>query len=116
MRILVDNCLSWRLARALAEDGHDVEFVGDWASDPGDEFILEYANGQRRVVITLDSDYTTLAMFHHAAHAGIIRLNRVRPVDYVSETRRAISLHGADLEAAAVVIIDRGEMRIRRTD
>jgi hypothetical protein len=56
------------------------------------------------------------AMFHHAAHAGIIRLNRVRPADYVSETRRAISLHGADLEAAAVVIIDRGEMRIRRTD
>jgi predicted nuclease of predicted toxin-antitoxin system len=113
VRFLVDTCLPPRLVTALAADGHDVEFAGAWRPDPGDARILQYADVQRRIVITLDSDYTTLA-YKGAAHAGIIRMDRIHPSDFAPTVRLVIEMHREALQDGAVVIVDRNGMRVRR--
>ena len=52
MKVLLDACV-WGGAKAfLQTKGYDVEWVGDWDTDPGDEAILDYAFREQRVLIT----------------------------------------------------------------
>ena len=48
----------------LRSAGHDVEWVRDWSSDPGDEQILATAAAQEQVLATLDKDFGELAVLH----------------------------------------------------
>ena len=43
MRILLDGCIWWKVPEDLRQAGHDVEWVGDWPSDPGDPDAVEQA-------------------------------------------------------------------------
>lgn len=61
MKFLVDEALSWRLARELSEAGHDavhVDRLGLVARS--DEAVYEQARREDRVVITRDGDYAGL--------------------------------------------------------
>ena len=61
MKVLVDSCI-WPGARdRIAAAGHEVEWVGAWDADPGDEEILARAFNNRQVVVTLDKDFGELA-------------------------------------------------------
>lgn len=57
MKLLLDTCVSPRTRAALADAGHDAIWAGDWESDPGDEAILERAEREARVLVTLDKDF-----------------------------------------------------------
>lgn len=74
MRFLVDSCAGPSIVRTLRELSHDVSFVGEWPSDPGDTSILEKAFEERRTLITLDSDFGRLIVKDGYRHAGVIRL------------------------------------------
>ncbi len=39
MRLLLDSCISPSAANELRQAGHDVDWVGDWGADSGDEEI-----------------------------------------------------------------------------
>lgn len=41
----------------IAAGGHEVEWVGDWSVDPGDEQILAHAAADRSVLVTIDNDF-----------------------------------------------------------
>ncbi len=74
MKLLLDSCV-WRGNRkTLVDKGHDISWVGDWESDPGDEEILRRAAAEKRILVTLDKDFGELAIVHGQPHAGIIRL------------------------------------------
>ena len=62
MKVLVDSCAGRALAALLKSKGHEVDFVGDWDHDPGDERSLEFGFQQERVVITRDKDFGTLSV------------------------------------------------------
>lgn len=62
MKVLVDTCAGVRLAQGIESAGHEMDFVGNWGHDPGDEEILRIRYEQRRVVITRDKDFGTLAV------------------------------------------------------
>ncbi len=49
MRLLLDTCVWGKAADDLRDDGHDVDWVGDWPVDPGDEEILARAHSEGRV-------------------------------------------------------------------
>ncbi|MCZ7562896.1 MAG: DUF5615 family PIN-like protein [Burkholderiales bacterium] len=51
-----------RTRTALAAAGHDAIWTGDWTPDPGDEAILEFAQRESRILITLDKDFGELAV------------------------------------------------------
>ena len=55
MRILLDGCIWWKVSEDLRQAGHDVEWVGDWPSDPGDPAIMAHAFRERRILVTLAS-------------------------------------------------------------
>lgn len=104
MRLLVDNCLSPRLADRLRDAGHDVVFAGDWGTDPGDAELLARARAERRVVITLDQDFATLALAYGHVHAGLLRLVDTPSALAVEVCLTALDTRQAELESGAIVV------------
>lgn len=86
---------------------------GDWDEDPGDEEILARAYQEQRVLVTLDKDFGELAIVRRLPHRGIVRL-----VDFAGREQgrvclRVLSTYGNELEAGAIVTVDRRRARIR---
>ena len=57
MRLLLDTCIRSGVAVDLEAAGHDVEWSGNWAQDPGDEEILAYARLHSRILMRLNKDF-----------------------------------------------------------
>lgn len=74
MKLLLDTCVWGGTARELARLGHDVDWVGRWQQDPGDDAILNVAHRDARILVTLDKDFGELAIVRGSPHAGIVRL------------------------------------------
>lgn len=113
MKVLIDSCVARRVAVDLTADGHDVERVGDWVGDPGDDLVLAAAHRERRIVVTLDQDFATLAVVYRRPHAGIVRLMAEAPADQSKLCRQAFARFGAQLEDGAIVTAEPGRLRIR---
>ena len=62
MKVLLDTCVWAGAMEELKEAGHDVEWVGHWERDPGDEKILSTAFTNYQVLVTLDKDFGELAV------------------------------------------------------
>lgn len=113
MKLLLDSCI-WPGAKATLERaGHEVEWVGDWTSDPGDEEILAHAARHQQVIVTLDKDFGELAVVFDATHAGIVRLVDFRSSLQASACLRVIEAHAAELAGGAIVTAERGRTRVR---
>ena len=48
----------------LRSAGHEVEWVGDWSGDPGDEHILATAAAHGQALVTLDQDFGEWAVLY----------------------------------------------------
>jgi len=57
VKVLLDSCVWGGAKGELATRGHDVVWAGDWPEDPGDDEILERAQREGRVLVTLDKDF-----------------------------------------------------------
>jgi predicted nuclease of predicted toxin-antitoxin system len=100
-------------AAALRRAGHDVEWVGDWPSDPGDQVILEQAHAERRVLVTLDNDFGELAVRRGVRHSGIIRLAMTTVQLEADVCLAVIGAYAQELPHGAIVTATRRRMRIR---
>ena len=100
----------------LGSAGHDVEWVGDWSADPGDEQILATAAARGQVLVTLDKDFGELAVLHRRPHAGIVRLVNLRTQVQGPVCAAALRRYGAELEQGAIVTADEQRVRIRPPD
>jgi predicted nuclease of predicted toxin-antitoxin system len=100
----------------LQQAGHEVEWVGDWSADPGDEEILAHAVQNGQVLVTLDKDFGGLALAFGAAHGGIIRLVDFRYLDQAPVWARVIAEHGSSLAQGAIVTVERSRTRVRLPD
>jgi predicted nuclease of predicted toxin-antitoxin system len=111
--MLLDSCVSGVVRDALIEDGHDVEWAGDWPRDPGDEEILARAHAEERVLVTLDKDFGELAVVRGAPHAGIIRLVDLSLKLQAKACLRVLELHGGEIEGGAIATAEPGRLRVR---
>jgi predicted nuclease of predicted toxin-antitoxin system len=116
MKLLVDACAGRRLASALRAAGHDVDFVGDWGADPGDNEILETARTQQRSIVTRDKDFGTLAVLERKPHCGIIRLVELPPGLELPLCLRVLDEHAADLERGCLITAEPHRIRIREPE
>jgi predicted nuclease of predicted toxin-antitoxin system len=98
---------------ALRSSGHDVEWVGDWSRDPGDEQILETAAAHGQVLVTLDKDFGELAVLYRRPHSGIVRLVNLRAQDQGPVCVAALRRYGTELEQGAIVTAEDQRVRIR---
>jgi predicted nuclease of predicted toxin-antitoxin system len=68
MKFLVDVCAGNRLANWLRDHGYDVLEVRDREPTMADEEILHWANVEKRVIVTMDKDFGTLAVALNQPH------------------------------------------------
>ena len=99
----------------VAEAGHDVLWAGEWGIDPGDEEILRRALASRRVLVTHDQDFATLAIAFGHGHAGILRIVDTPTEQGVRVCLEAIASRGDELAAGAIVVAFLHETRVHRS-
>ena len=114
MRFLVDRCAGVRLARWLTEAGHEVVDASVWATDPGDAAILQRAEAEDRILITIDQDFGLLLFAEERPHRGLVRLPDCPADQRIAIMRDLIDRHGQDLETRAVITVRNGRVRISR--
>ena len=113
MKVLLDTCV-WGGARdALTEAGHEVEWVGDWPSDPGDTEILKVAAETDRILVTLDKDFGELAVVRRQFHRGIVRLVNLQAREQGTVCVNILSRFGTQLKRGAIVTVENERVRIR---
>jgi len=113
MKVLLDSCVWGKVRGELEAAGHDVVWAGDWPKDPGDDEILERARNEERVLVTLDKDFGELAVFHGAAHCGILRFVGISARKQALVCQQVLAIHGAELVAGAIITAEAGRLRIR---
>lgn len=116
MKLLLDTCVSPRTRDALAAAGHDAIWTGDWTSDPGDEAILDFAQRDSRVLVTLDKDFGELAVVFGKPHCGIVRLVDLDPSRQASVCEDVLARYDAELVAGAIVTVTADRTRLRPSD
>ncbi|HZP85665.1 MAG TPA: DUF5615 family PIN-like protein [Burkholderiales bacterium] len=100
-------------ARRSQLDGHDAIWTGDWAVDPGDEVILDFAQRESRILITLDKDVGELAVVFGRPHCGIVRLVDIDPARQISLCQAVLARYGEQLLASAIVTVTSDRVRVR---
>jgi predicted nuclease of predicted toxin-antitoxin system len=74
MKFLVDECTGPRVAHLLSQKGHDVFSVYEEARGSDDNWIINKANKENRIIITVDKDFGKLVFRKGKSHKGIILL------------------------------------------
>lgn len=117
MRFLVDECLPKRLSAMLAGAGHDAAHVVDLGlAGAADADVLRAAATQRRVLVSVDTDFGFLLAKDHLAGPSVILL---RGVSYLAEEQLQMILACAstaseDLELGCMAVVSGRGARIRR--
>jgi len=116
MNFLTDECvynITTQLLRSWRHDVLTTQEVG-LAGKP-DENILAYAVEHKRILLTIDMDFSNIRRFPPANHTGIIVLKiRPRIVEKVHQVLAQV-LRDIDMEklGKSLVIIDQSKYRIR---
>lgn len=114
MKFIIDRCAGSRLADWLRDNGHDVLDTRSFGQDPGDRALLELAESENRILITIDKDFGDLIYLHGVPHAGLIRLPDVRMSERIDLVEELIARYSQALEERAIVTIRGGRVRIAR--
>lgn len=112
MKFLVDRCAGPQLADWLRNQGHDVLESRQLGPDPGDQALLERANVEDRVLVTIDTDFGELVYLKRFEHAGLVRLPDVPAPQRIRLMAEVVQRHRRALEARAIVTIRGGRIRI----
>jgi len=116
MKLMLDNCVWGGAVDELAQNGHDVIWVGNWNEDPGDFEILSRAQIQNRILITLDKDFGELAVVRQVPHCGIMRLANISAAQHGKVCNLILKLHGEKLTQGAIVTVNNNRIRIRMSE
>lgn len=74
LKLLLDENLGHFVADKLRQSNFDVLSILETRPGASDKTVLTVALVQKRIVITLDKDFGTLAHLHSRKHAGVILL------------------------------------------
>jgi predicted nuclease of predicted toxin-antitoxin system len=118
MKFLIDNALSPAVAEGLNLAGHDAVHVRDYGLQAAkDEVIFERAAAEERVVVSADTDFSTLLILWEKAKPSFILFCRNqdrRPLAQVSLILDNFSNIEESLEQGSIVVFDADRVRIRR--
>ena len=117
MRFLIDAAVSWRLARLLADAGHDAVHVDRLQlAAAEDAIIFERARSEDRVIVTQDIDFQILLLASGRSRPSIV-LFRTKDGRAASRCRLILEhlpTIEQDLERGAIVAFDEFSIRIHR--
>jgi predicted nuclease of predicted toxin-antitoxin system len=114
MKFLVDRCAGRRLAEWLRLQGHDVREAREGPPDPGDAALLRLAFDERRILLTLDTDFGSLVYLGGEEHTGIVRLPDVPVAERIALMEQLLSRHTESEIVQAVVVVRGNRIRFSR--
>lgn len=117
MKLLLDQGLPRSAAALLCEAGIDAIHVADIGFSAADDTdILQRAQEDERVVVTLDADFRALLALTEAISPSVIRI-RIERLRAEALTNLLLTVVGEceeDLEQGAVVTVEPSRIRVRR--
>ena len=117
MRLLLDQGLPRSAATLLNEHGIDTIHVGEiglWAAE--DAEIIQQAQTDERIIVTLDADFHTLLALENASYPSVIRI-RIERLRAQAPTQLLLSVIERcreDLLQSSAVTVEPQRIRIRR--
>ncbi|MFP5330913.1 MAG: DUF5615 family PIN-like protein [Acidimicrobiia bacterium] len=117
MRLLLDANLSPRLADLLIELGrHAIHVSSVDLHTAADGTILEYAESERLVLVTADTDFPMLVALRRASSPSVVLLRGVNqlPVEvHANILTSNLAAVDHDLQRGAIVTLSPQRMRVR---
>ena len=114
MKFLIDRCAGRRLAEWLRAQGHDVVESRMLGPDPGDLTLLRWAADERRILVTIDTDFGSLLHVRGASHTGLIRLPDVPAQARIALVAQILRHHTAAELRKSVVTVRGHRIRLSR--
>ncbi|MDO8498308.1 MAG: DUF5615 family PIN-like protein [bacterium] len=74
MKFVADENLGIQVPKFLRKSGFDIISVSEFAPGITDYGVLEIANEEKRILITLDKDFGELVFKERLIHSGVILL------------------------------------------
>ncbi|MBC8045343.1 MAG: DUF5615 family PIN-like protein [Fimbriimonadaceae bacterium] len=72
MKFLADEGVAIAIVEALRKENYDVKFIWEISRGVADDFILQQANSDNRLLITQDKDFGELVFRNKQSHKGVI--------------------------------------------
>ncbi len=114
LKFLVDESSGKKLSKFLLESGFDVKYVMDIMAGASDKDILEFAEREKRILITNDKDFGELIFRLSKPSSGVIllRLRNDMPKNRQRYVLNLIESIPNKLESSFIVVTE-GKIRIR---
>jgi predicted nuclease of predicted toxin-antitoxin system len=115
MNLLADEGVDRQIVEQLRHAGHAVVYVAELAPSISDDEVLQQANDQQAILITIDKDFGELIFRLNRVAAGVvlIRLEGLTPATKAMIVTQSIGDHETEI-AGAFSVISPGMIRIRR--
>ncbi len=117
MNLLADESVDRQIVTRLRQDGHDVTYVAELGPGIADERVLERANEQDAILLTVDKDFGELAFRQKLIHHGVvlIRLSGLSNQTKAELVAEALRVRGAEF-VNVFSVISPGMIRIRSSN
>lgn len=117
MRFVIDNALPPKLAAILREVGHDAVHVRELRKqDASDQWILEFARVEDRIIVSADSDFAVLLALQEWPKPSFVLFREpdlVQARQYADCLLTNLAAIEGDLLSGCVVAFRRGHVRVR---
>ena len=114
LRFLVDVNVGLAVAVSLRDSGHDVVFAGDVDWRMPDADMLSLAHDERRIILTMDTDFGELVYHSEQPQAGVLllRMPGANREDKIRVVQEIVNRYGDQLPGHFSVY-QQGRLRIR---